>query len=176
MDNNNMYGDNGYQNQPSEGTQLNGEPVNYEGNTYQQNVEYPQQNMNYQQDSYNGNYNDGYNNNYGGNYNNNYNGNYGSNYDGFNNNYQQPYPPQPYPQQLDLEEPVKVSEWVITWLILMIPCVNLVMMFVWAFSKTEKKSKSNFFKAYLIMMGIILALYFVIVMLIVIAGVGSGLF
>ena len=37
---------------------------------------------------------------------------------------------------------------------MMIPCVNIIMMFVWAFSSTEKKSKSNFFKAYLIFFGI----------------------
>lgn len=171
MDNNNMYGDNVYQNQPTEGTQLNGEPVNYEGNAYQQNGEYPQPNMNYQQDS-----NNGYSNSYNNNYNNNYNGNYSSNYNDFNNNFQQPYPQQSYQQQLDLEEPVKVSEWIVTWLILMIPCVNLVMMFVWAFSKTEKKSKSNFFKAYLIFMGIIFALYFLIIMVVLAAGISSGAF
>ncbi len=92
--------------------------------------------------------------------------------------YQQPYPQQPYyqqppySQQMELEEPVKMSEWMITWLIMMIPCVNIIMMFVWAFSKTEKKSKSNFFKAYLIFMGILLVLYLLIFMLFMAAGVG----
>ncbi|MCM1253623.1 MAG: hypothetical protein NC321_12445 [Clostridium sp.] len=64
-----------------------------------------------------------------------------------NGNYQMPY------QQnapLDLEEPVKMGEWLISLLITMIPCVNLIMIFVWAFGNTEKKSKSNFFKAFLI--------------------------
>lgn len=42
----------------------------------------------------------------------------------------------------------------ISLLIMMIPCANLIMAFVWAFSDKEKKSKSNFFKAYLIYMGI----------------------
>lgn len=50
----------------------------------------------------------------------------------------------------DLEEPVTLGQWMLTYLIMMIPCVNIVMMFVWAFSKTEKKSKSNYFKATLI--------------------------
>ena len=60
--------------------------------------------------------------------------------------------------QLELEEPVKVSEWVVSMVVMMIPCVNIIMMFVWAFSNTEKKSKSNFFKAYLIFFAIAMAL------------------
>lgn len=56
--------------------------------------------------------------------------------------------------QPELEEPVKISEWVLAMVLMMIPCVNIIMMFVWAFSSTEKKSKSNFFKAYLIFFGI----------------------
>ena len=60
--------------------------------------------------------------------------------------------------QLELEEPVKVSEWVLSMVLMMIPCVNIIMMFVWAFSNTEKKSKSNFFKAYLIFFAIAMAL------------------
>ena len=60
--------------------------------------------------------------------------------------------------QLELEEPVKVSEWVLSMVLMMIPCVNIIMMFVWAFSNTEKKSKSNFFKAYLIFFAIMMAL------------------
>lgn len=95
-------------------------------------------------------------------------GNYGQNayqqypYNSYNGNYQAP--------QLDLEEPVKMGEWLISFLIMMVPCVNIVMMFVWAFSKTEKKSKSNFFKAYLVMLGIVLALYFVAIIFIVALG------
>lgn len=57
--------------------------------------------------------------------------------------------PVPQPES-DLEEPVTLGQWMLTYLIMMIPCVNIVMMFVWAFSKTEKKSKSNYFKATLI--------------------------
>ncbi|MBR4759124.1 MAG: hypothetical protein IK078_03115 [Lachnospiraceae bacterium] len=56
---------------------------------------------------------------------------------------------------------------------MMVPCVNIIMMFVWAFSKSEKKSKSNFFKVELIVMGVLLAIY--LIMLIVIIGAGVGL-
>lgn len=84
------------------------------------------------------------------------NGDYSGNaYQSYGAGYQQYYGVQQYPnEQLELEEPVKVSEWVLALVLMMIPCVNIIMMFVWAFSKTEKKSKSNFFKAYLIFFGI----------------------
>lgn len=63
----------------------------------------------------------------------------------------------------ELEEPVTMGEWVVSLLLIMfVPCVNIVLMFVWAFSKKEKKSKSNFFKAQLIIMGIVLGLYIII--------------
>jgi len=45
------------------------------------------------------------------------------------------------------EEVVSYKEWLLTLLILMIPLVNIVMMFVWAFGDGSKKSKSNYFKA-----------------------------
>ena len=93
-----------------------------------------------------------------------YNGDYtGSNYQNYNNynNYQPYQQMNPYnDSQLELEEPVKVGEWVLALVLMMIPCVNIIMMFVFAFSKTEKKSKSNFFKAYLIFYAIMLALVF----------------
>lgn len=95
-------------------------------------------------------------------YNNYTNGNYG-------NNYQMPY----QPPQMELEEPVKMGEWLVAMLLMMVPCVNIVMMFVWAFSKTEKKSKSNFFKAYLVMFGVLFALYFVLLIVIVAAGIAN---
>lgn len=70
--------------------------------------------------------------------------------------YAQPVTPQSYE---GLEEPVSKGEWAICYFLMMIPCVGIIMMFVWAFSKTEKKSKSNFFKVQLIFAGVILALY-----------------
>ena len=53
---------------------------------------------------------------------------------------------------------VSVKEWLITNLILCIPIINIVMMFVWAFSNSEKPSKSNYFKAQLIFVAIIIAI------------------
>lgn len=89
------------------------------------------------------------------------------------NQYQQPQPSiqaqlqyQYQQPQDDLEEPMSMGEWLISLLVMLIPCVNIVMMFVWAFSSKEKKSKSNFFKAYLIIFGIMMV--FMIVMMVVV--------
>lgn len=61
----------------------------------------------------------------------------------------------------NLEEPVSIGEWLVSMLICFIPVVGFVMMLVWAFSGDTKKSKSNYFKASLIMSGIMLAIYLV---------------
>ena len=58
-----------------------------------------------------------------------------------------------------LEEPVSKSEWALALFLTCIPCVGLIMMFVWAFSKDSKKSKANFFKVQLIFLGVFLVLY-----------------
>lgn len=65
--------------------------------------------------------------------------------------------------ETDLEEPISMGEWLVTMLLMLIPCVNIVLMFVWAFSSKEKKSKSNYFKAALIFAAIILVLYIILI-------------
>ena len=74
---------------------------------------------------------------------------------------QQPYQ-QPYQNDSNLEEPVSFGEWMISMLLKMIPCVNIVMMFVYAFGNSEK-SKSNFFKASLVWMLISIVLSVIII-------------
>ncbi|MCR5282965.1 MAG: hypothetical protein K6E18_06300 [Lachnospiraceae bacterium] len=74
-----------------------------------------------------------------------------------------------------LEEPVSMGEWLVSMLLMMIPCVNLVLVFVWAFSKTEKKSKSNFFKAQLIIMGVILAIYVLLFVVMIFFGIAAAM-
>ena len=67
------------------------------------------------------------------------------------NSYNQPqYQGQQSTGASSYEEAVSVKEWLLTYLILLIPCVGTIMLFVWAFSSSEKKSKSNYFKAILI--------------------------
>lgn len=66
-----------------------------------------------------------------------------------------------FQQQQELEEPVTVKEWLITMLLLCIPIANIVLMFYWAFGGDAKKSKSNYFKASLIMAAIVTGIYIV---------------
>lgn len=69
----------------------------------------------------------------------------------------------------ELEEPVKMGEWMLLQcLIMFIPCVGLIMAIVWAFSKTEKKSKVNYCKAYLILF--LIRLVLLIVLLVIYGG------
>lgn len=77
-----------------------------------------------------------------------------------------------YQTQDELEEPMSMGEWLISLLVMMIPCVNIIMMFVWAFSSKEKKSKSNFFKAYLIFFAIMMV--FAIIMTVVMSAAVIG--
>ena len=65
--------------------------------------------------------------------------------------------------ETDLEEPISMGEWLVTMLLMLSPCVNIVLMFVWAFSSKEKKSKSNYFKAALIFAAIVLVLYIILI-------------
>lgn len=111
------------------------------------------------------------------NQNNNQNGYYQNTYTGGDNNQNAytnaNYQPNPYNnggyqqapmyQQMDtdLEEPVTMGEWAVSILLMMVPCVNIVMMFVWAFGSGTKKSKSNFFKVQLIVSAIMIVLSFI---------------
>jgi hypothetical protein len=52
-----------------------------------------------------------------------------------------------------------VGDWLITFLILSIPLVNLIVLIVWAASSSTNVIKSNFSKATLIWILIIIALY-----------------
>lgn len=83
-----------------------------------------------------------------------------------NQNWQQPQyqtPPQytsypPFPAQ-EMEPPMSIGQWILTLLVMMIPCVNLIMLFVWGFGgDPQKKSRANFCKAQLIMMAVVIVL------------------
>ncbi|MBC7088018.1 MAG: hypothetical protein H5T96_05955 [Tissierellales bacterium] len=63
------------------------------------------------------------------------------------------------------DDTVSVKEWLITMLILLIPVVNIVMTFVWAFGSNTKPSKANYFKASILFWIIGIVLYFVLMML-----------
>jgi len=71
-----------------------------------------------------------------------------------------------------LTEVVSVGEWMLTLLISVIPVVNLVMLFVWAFGSNTKLSKANWAKAILIWLAILVVFYILIAVLIL----GSAFF
>ncbi|MDR6550707.1 hypothetical protein [Paenibacillus qinlingensis] len=60
------------------------------------------------------------------------------------------------------ENVMTVKNWLITSLILMIPIVNIVMLFVWAFGDNANKNKANYAKASLLLMLIVIAFYAII--------------
>lgn len=68
------------------------------------------------------------------------------------------YPPQqqnytPYAAPYDPNlQPMTLKDWVITFLLLMIPFANFILPFVWAFGSNVNRSKKTFFQAYFIMM------------------------
>ncbi|MGN7453313.1 hypothetical protein ACTHPH_00705 [Paenibacillus pasadenensis] len=72
-----------------------------------------------------------------------------------------PSGPNPYaPYRSD--EPVSVKSWLITLVILMIPIVNIVMLFVWAFGDSANLNRKHFSRAYLLWALIGIAFYFVL--------------
>ncbi len=71
-------------------------------------------------------------------------------------------------QQLQNPPPVTLGDWIITFIIMAIPIVNIVMLFVWGFGNANP-SKANWAKASLIFMLIAFVIYFIIA---VVIGVG----
>ncbi|MFF0827673.1 hypothetical protein ACFYU8_12405 [Brevibacillus sp. NPDC003359] len=67
-------------------------------------------------------------------------------------------------QQLQVSVPenervMSVKDWVITFLIMIIPVVNLVMYFVWAFGSEGNLNRKNWAKANLLIIGVCIGLY-----------------
>lgn len=103
--------------------------------------------------------------------------NYGQNQGGqqYSSYYEAPAQPQVQaPIGQGMEEPVSVGEWLISMLLMCIPCVNIVLMFVWAFGSSAKKSKSNYFKASLICAGIGIVIWIIMVIMMY-AGVAAAM-
>ena len=154
-DNQNQYTD------PNAGQQTN----------YQQ-YQYASQNQNSQQNAYNynqqsngynyGQQNSGYNysqqnQNVSYNYNQNNGYNYQDNYSYNTGNNNQIYEPG------QDTSPMTMGDWLLTLLAAMIPCVGIVLYFVWAFSKTTNVNRRNFCRAQLIMMGVVLVIYLIFI-------------
>ena len=52
-----------------------------------------------------------------------------------------------------------LKDWIITYLLLLIPVANIVLMFIWAFGKDTNPSKKTYFQAQLIILAVLLVLY-----------------
>jgi uncharacterized integral membrane protein len=72
-----------------------------------------------------------------------------------------------HPQQ-PVSPVITVKEWMLTTLIMIIPIVNIIMMFVWAFGEGNP-TKKNYFKASLLWAAIILVIYAIIFIIIIAA-------
>ncbi len=71
--------------------------------------------------------------------------------------------------QQDVETVMSVGQWLITAIVMSIPCVNIVMLFVWGFGDGNQ-NRANYCKASLILWIIGLLLSF---LMIAVAGVGA---
>lgn len=67
-----------------------------------------------------------------------------------------------------------IGAWIITFLLLSIPLVNIVLIFVWAFD--AKSERRNFSRAYLIIVGIVFVLSILAGIVIFALSATSGLF
>mgnify|MGYP001225564713 FL=1 len=73
-----------------------------------------------------------------------------------------------YQNHIDLTEKyeiMSVKDWVITLLLLVIPIVNIVLLFVWAFSGDTNENKKNFSKAQLLILAIILGINIIVLII-----------
>ena len=60
---------------------------------------------------------------------------------------------------------ISTSDWVLTKLILLVPIVNIIMLFVWAFNSKTNLNKSNWAKASIIVWTIGFLFYVIIIFL-----------
>ena len=74
-----------------------------------------------------------------------------------NQNQQMPY--QAPPPYVETGAVMSVKDWIVTLLLCSIPCVGLVMLFIWAFSGNTNPNKQNFARGYLIFTAVVLVLY-----------------
>jgi hypothetical protein len=74
----------------------------------------------------------------------------------------QPTPTYPYSsdQNTDVQIP-SVGDWLIIFLLLLIPLVNIILLLVWAFSSDTNPVKANFSKAALLWIIILMGIYFI---------------
>ncbi|WP_231637375.1 MULTISPECIES: hypothetical protein [Bacillales] len=78
-----------------------------------------------------------------------------------------------YNPQQPVSPVITVKEWMLTTLIMIIPVVNVIMMFVWAFGEGNP-TKKNYFKASLIWAAIVLVIYAIIAIIFIAAAASTA--
>ena len=63
------------------------------------------------------------------------------------------------PMSKDISQPMSISDWLITYLIMIVPIVNIVMLFIWGFGSNTNLSKASWAKASLLWFCIITVIY-----------------
>ena len=61
--------------------------------------------------------------------------------------------------------PMDLKDWILTLIVLLIPCVGIVMYFVWAFENNGNINRRNFCRAQLIIFAVLLGIYLVLFIL-----------
>lgn len=93
--------------------------------------------------------------------------------------YQQPpvnpgVPGYGYNTQQPVSPVITVKEWMLITLVMLIPIVNIIMMFVWAFGEGNP-TKQNYFKASLLWAAILLVIYAIIFVIIIAAAASTSM-
>ena len=70
---------------------------------------------------------------------------------------------------------VSISDWIITMILMMLPLINIILLFVWAFGNNTSESKANWAKASLIMylIGIIIIIIFYSTIIALVVGIAA---
>ncbi len=78
-----------------------------------------------------------------------------SNAQSFSQSYNQDYG-QNYgaPRMTPEEAPMTMGEWLVTLIVCMIPCIGIIMLFIWAFGSTGNVNRRNYCRAQLIVAAI----------------------
>ena len=53
-------------------------------------------------------------------------------------------------------KPISIGNWILTFILLAIPLVNLIMLIVWAVGSSTHPSKKTFAQAYFVLLGIVI--------------------
>jgi hypothetical protein len=67
-------------------------------------------------------------------------------------------------------KPVSIGEWILTFILLAIPLVNLIMLIVWAVSSSTHPSKKTFAQAYFVLIAIVFCIGLALALLLPLLG------